>query len=69
MRFYSIYGFAMLKTNPSAQAVPVFQSILAGVPSDEVAVFNAEEGIRQCQERLEGGSAAPEPTPEPTPEG
>jgi tetratricopeptide (TPR) repeat protein len=52
IRFYTIYGFSLLKTNQCALAVPVFQTILSGVPSDEVAVFNAGEGIRQCQEQL-----------------
>jgi hypothetical protein len=83
IRFYTIYGFALLKTNQCALAVPVFQSILTGVPTDEVAVFNASEGIRQCQEQLgeievtatpaeeaapEGGETA-EPEPSATPEG
>ena len=60
IRFYTIYGFALLKTNQCSQAVQVFTAILNGVPTDEVAVFNANEGIRQCLEA--SGEITPVPT-------
>ncbi len=59
IRFYTIYGFALLKTRQCSQAVPIFTAILSGVPTDEVAVFNATEGIRQCQEALGEITAVP----------
>jgi tetratricopeptide (TPR) repeat protein len=79
IRFYTIYGFALLRTSRCNEAVPVFNALLTTVPEDEVAVFNAEEGIRQCQEALgeievtaEPGAdpaGTPVPTGEATPEG
>ncbi|HUF36934.1 MAG TPA: tetratricopeptide repeat protein [Anaerolineales bacterium] len=67
IRFYTIYGFALLKTNQCGLAVPVFQAILAGVPADEVAVFNASEGIRQCQEQIGTVEEPADPEAETTP--
>jgi hypothetical protein len=70
MEYYWYYGFALAKSNRCAEAVPVFQALLTGVPNDEIAVYNATEGLAICQESL-GTSPAPTPTPEgettPTP--
>jgi hypothetical protein len=58
-----------------AQAVPVFNVILNTWPNNEVAVFNANEGLRLCaeaeaaSEELAGTPEADEtePAPEETP--
>jgi len=46
--------------------VPVFQSLLTGVPNDEIAVYNATEGLAICQQSIKDGPAA---TPVPEGEG
>jgi tetratricopeptide (TPR) repeat protein len=70
MEYYWYYGFALAKSNRCSEAVPVFQALLTGVPNDEIAVYNATEGLAICQEGL-GTPLAPSATPEnevtPTP--
>lgn len=61
--YYWYYGFALAKNNLCSQAVPVFQALLTGVPNDEIAVYNATEGLALCQQNL----ASPPPATE-TPE-
>jgi tetratricopeptide (TPR) repeat protein len=70
MEYYWYYGFALAKSNRCSEAVPVFQALLTGVPNDEIAVYNATEGLAMCQEGPET-PLTPTPTPEeeatPTP--
>ena len=46
--YYWFYGFALAKSNRCAEAVPVFQALLTGVPDDELAVENANAGLELC---------------------
>jgi tetratricopeptide (TPR) repeat protein len=70
-QYYWFYGFALAKSNRCAEAVPVFQALLSGVPDYELAVENAQAGIALCQESLEEPieelvtTEEPEPTPTP----
>jgi tetratricopeptide (TPR) repeat protein len=50
--YYWFYGFALAKSNHCAQAVPVFQALLTGVPEYELAVDNATAGLELCKESL-----------------
>jgi len=50
--YYWYYGFALARRNRCAEAIPVFQALLAGVPDDEIAVYNANEGLVLCQESI-----------------
>jgi tetratricopeptide (TPR) repeat protein len=61
--YYYIYAFSLLRLERCNDAVPVFQQIVAGVPSDQTAVFNATEGLRLCAESLAGASSTPTTTP------
>jgi tetratricopeptide (TPR) repeat protein len=62
--YYSSYGLALARSNRCAEAVPLFQKMLGGVPDDETAVYNANFGLELCAEGLENadeaGSAAGE---------
>ena len=60
--FYAVYGLALAKANRCAEAVPIFQAILSGVPDDEINVYNAEQGLIVCQENID----SPPPEGEPT---
>jgi tetratricopeptide (TPR) repeat protein len=50
--YYWYYGFALAKMDRCAEAVPVFQALLVGVPFDEIAVYNATEGLAMCQAQV-----------------
>jgi tetratricopeptide (TPR) repeat protein len=51
--YYWYYGFALARSNRCSEAVPIFQALLTGVPNDEIAVYNATEGLAVCQESLQ----------------
>jgi tetratricopeptide (TPR) repeat protein len=63
MEYYWYYGFALAKSNRCSEAVPIFQALLTGVPNDEIAVYNATEGLAICQQSLNTPRAAT-PTPQ-----
>ena len=50
--YYWHYGFALARSNRCAEAVPLFQALLTGVPNDDVAVYNATEGLAVCQQSI-----------------
>jgi len=61
--YYFTYGLALVRQNRCGEAIPLFQSLLTQVPEDEIAVFNAQEGLRLCSENI-GVTPSPEPTVE-----
>jgi len=67
--YYWYYGFALARSGRCTEAVPIFQALLTGVPNDEIAVYNATEGLSLCQQNLkitpEAATATPEATPTP----
>ena len=62
--YYWFYGFALARYNRCSEAVPIFQALLTGVPNDEIAVYNATEGLAVCRASV-GGGAAGTATPAP----
>ncbi len=71
--YYSVYGLALVKIGRCDEAIPVFQALLAGVPTDEVATYNAKQGLEMCSVQVETptptltpeGTGTPSPTPTP----
>lgn len=78
--YYSIFGLSLTKLDRCSEAVPILQLILQNIAEDQVAHYNALEGIAYCMEAADaqaGGStegesaetseatAVPEATPEP----
>jgi tetratricopeptide (TPR) repeat protein len=53
MSYYWYYGLALAYNNNCREAVPVFQDLLANVPNDETAVYNANFGLEVCQQNLD----------------
>jgi tetratricopeptide (TPR) repeat protein len=53
VEYYYTYGLALARTNQCGEALKVSQQIQSAVPTDENAVFAAEEMVRICQENLE----------------
>jgi Flp pilus assembly protein TadD len=49
-QYYWFYGFALAKNNRCNEAVQVFQTLIAGVPADDLAVENANAGLELCLE-------------------
>ena len=71
MEYYWYYGFSLARSDRCAEAVPVFQALLNGVPNDDIAVYNATEGLALCQQNLENPpekTETPEAEVTPTPE-
>jgi len=64
--YFFTYGLVLTRLNRCGEALPIFQKILATTPNDEIATYNANEGIRLCGEAA-GVTASPgSGTPEPT---
>jgi tetratricopeptide (TPR) repeat protein len=61
--YYFTYGLALVRQSRCGEAIPIFQSLLTQVPEDEIAVFNAQEGLRLCSANI-GVTPSPEPTVE-----
>ncbi len=75
--YYFTYGLVLVRLQRCGEALPIFQQILGTIPSDEISVFNANEGIRICAESAlnnsetlttpaAGSPEAGSPTPEVT---
>lgn len=60
LEFYYTYGLALARLGVCTDAVEIFRVILQAAPDDEIAVFNAEEGLVLC------GELERTPTPEGT---
>lgn len=68
--YYWYYGFALARSNRCSEAIPIFQALLVGVPNDEIAVYNATEGLAVCQQSIQAPVATetpPEAEPDITP--
>jgi tetratricopeptide (TPR) repeat protein len=70
-QFFFAYALALARTNRCGDALPAAQVVLARIPGDETAAYNANEAIRLCQAQLEVTPTAtleiPTETPTPTP--
>ena len=65
VEFYYTYGLALAKLNRCEEAIPIFQVLLQGVPDNEIAVYNAEEGLILCGELEPVPTSEGEQTPAP----
>ena len=55
--YYSFYGLSLARLKRCDEAVTVFQLILQTMGADQIAYYNANEGIAFCQETL--GTSTP----------
>jgi tetratricopeptide (TPR) repeat protein len=58
LEYYYTFGLALAKQGVCEEAIQIFEAILLTAPDDEIAVFNAEEGLVIC------GQLERTPTPE-----
>ena len=63
--YYWFYGFALAKSNRCAEAVPIFQALLTGVPDYELAVDNANAGLELCLQSITTATPTLEATQKP----
>jgi len=61
--YYWYLGFSLARSSRCSEAIPIFQALLTGVPNDEIAVYNATEGLAICAESI-GTPRPPTATPE-----
>jgi tetratricopeptide (TPR) repeat protein len=57
--YYYTYGLVLARLNRCGEALQIAQQIQARIPTDEIAVANAQEMVNICQQNL-----AATPTPE-----
>lgn len=51
--YYFTYGLSLVKLYRCSEAIPIFSKIIDTVnPTDEISLFNANEGLRLCTEQL-----------------
>lgn len=50
--YYFTYGLVLARLNRCGEALPVFQLIQATIPGNEIAMYNAQEGLRLCENNL-----------------
>lgn len=62
--YYYTYGLALARTSRCGEALPVAQLIQATIPGDEIAISNAQEIVKICQQSL---NVTPTPTLEEIP--
>ena len=65
VEYFTTYALLLARMNRCGEALPVAQLILGSVPSDEIAVYNAQESMRICQNNLLTPSAVPQSSPTP----
>ena len=72
VEYYYVYALALSRLNRCGESLQISQQIIGTIPSNEVAVGNANEAILLCQENLANPPTAteeilPTPTEEETP--
>ena len=70
VEYYFTYALALARLNRCGEAIPIANSILGRVPSDEIAVANAQETLIVCEANLSitpTVTLAPAPTETATP--
>lgn len=65
MEYYWYLGFALARSNRCIEAVPIFQKLLSDVSNDEIAVYNANQGLEICAEAAKNPPATAQPTAAP----
>lgn len=64
--YFYMYGLALAYTRQCAEALPIFQALIANVPGDEIAVANADIGIETCNEYVSSADPLATATPAET---
>jgi tetratricopeptide (TPR) repeat protein len=65
VEYFTTYALLLARMNRCGEALPVAQLILGSVPTDDIAVYNAQESMRICQNNLLTPSPIPQPSATP----
>jgi len=65
VEYFTTYTLLLARMNRCSEALPIAQLILGSVPTDEIAVYNAQESMRICQDALLTPSPLPQLSPTP----
>jgi tetratricopeptide (TPR) repeat protein len=61
--YYSLYALSLTQLDRCSEAIPIMQAILTSIAEDQVAYYNATQGMDYCRT----ASGTPSPTAEVTP--
>jgi tetratricopeptide (TPR) repeat protein len=61
--YYSIYALSLTQLDRCSEAIPIMQLILTNIAEDQVAYYNATQGMDYC--RVAAGTPSAEVTPTP----
>jgi tetratricopeptide (TPR) repeat protein len=61
--YYSVYALALTSLDRCAEAVPIMQLILSNIAEDQVAYYNAVQGMDYCRQSIGAPTADPGTTP------
>ena len=61
--YYSIYALSLTQLDRCGDAIPILQAILTNIAEDQVAYYNAAQGMDYC--RISAGTPSAEVTPTP----
>jgi hypothetical protein len=61
--YFSIYALSLTQLDRCAEAIPVMQLILTQIADDQVAYYNASQGMDYCRTSAGTSSASLTPTP------
>jgi len=61
--YYSLYALSLTQLDRCAEAIPIMQTILTNIAEDEVAYYNATEGMNYCRGIPSTPSSGATPTP------
>ena len=62
--YYSIYALSLTQLDRCAEAIPIMQTILTNIAEDQVAYYNATDGMDYCRGTV-GGTPSSGATPTP----
>jgi len=65
--YFYTYALALARTNRCSEVLDVAQLIINTIPADEIAVYNAQESLRICQENIGATPTGPSETETPEP--
>jgi tetratricopeptide (TPR) repeat protein len=58
--YYFTFGLTLVKIDRCGEAIPIFYKIIDTVaPTDEISLYNANEGIRLCTEKVNATPSGP----------
>jgi hypothetical protein len=61
--YYSIFALSLTQLDRCAEAIPIMQAILTNIAEDEVAYYNAAQGMDYCRGTIDTPPTEEAPLP------